>query len=132
MAFYFIAFDSCFSMIQIRDGPNDQGEYFDRPGKLSDYFPDPYPNEQASRVANNGAYPPDLSLIVYARHGREDYIFSLLTGYTEAPAGVTLQEGQHYNPYFPGGAIGMAQSIYNEVTTPFDTFFAYFFTKVRN
>lgn len=100
----------------MRDGPDDKGEYFDRPGKLTDYFPDPYPNEEAARHANNGAYPPDLSLMKLARKGGEDYIFSLLTGFTDAPAGVKLQEGQHYNPYFPGGAIGMAPPIYNGVT----------------
>lgn len=99
---------------QIKDGPNDQGEYFMRPGKLSDYFPSPYPNEEAARAANNGAYPPDLSWIVSARKGGEDYIFALLTGYCDPPAGVNLREGQYYNPYFPGGAIGMAQALYNE------------------
>lgn len=57
--------------IQVRDGPDDKGEYFMRPGKLSDYVPSPYPNEEAARAANNGAYPPDLSLIVNARHGFE-------------------------------------------------------------
>lgn len=99
---------------QIKDGPNDVGEYFMRPGKLSDYFPSPYPNEEAARAANNGAYPPDLSWIVSARKGGEDYIFALLTGYHDPPAGITLREGQYYNPYFPGGAIGMAQALYNE------------------
>lgn len=99
---------------QVKDGPNDQGEYFMRPGKLSDYFPSPYPNEEAARAANNGAYPPDLSWIVSARKGGEDYIFALLTGYCDPPAGITLREGQYYNPYFPGGAIGMAQALYNE------------------
>lgn len=64
----------------VMDGPNDEGEMFERPGKLSDYFPSPYPNEEAARYANNGAYPPDLSLIVKARHGGADYIFALLTG----------------------------------------------------
>lgn len=98
----------------VKDGPNEQGEYFMRPGKLSDYFPSPYPNEEAARAANNGAYPPDLSWIVSARKGGEDYIFALLTGYTEPPAGIVLREGQYYNPYFPGGAIGMAQALYNE------------------
>lgn len=85
-----------------------------RPGKLSDYFPSPYPNEEAARAANNGAYPPDLSWIVSARNGGADYIFALLTGYHDPPAGVVLREGQYYNPYFPGGAIGMAQALYNE------------------
>jgi ubiquinol-cytochrome c reductase cytochrome c1 subunit len=89
-----------------------------RPGKLSDYFPSPYPNEEAARAANNGAYPPDLSYISSARHGGEDYIFALLTGYVDAPAGVVLREGQYFNPYFPGGAISMAQALYNEVSYP--------------
>lgn len=101
--------------IMVRDGPDDNGNYYDRPGKLSDYFPSPYPNEEAARAANNGAYPPDLSYIVSGRKGGEDYIFSLLTGYCDAPAGVQLREGQYFNPYFPGGAIGMAQVLYNEV-----------------
>jgi ubiquinol-cytochrome c reductase cytochrome c1 subunit len=101
----------------VKDGPNEQGEYFMRPGKLSDYFPSPYPNEEAARAANNGAYPPDLSYISSARHGGEDYIFALLTGYVEAPAGVVLREGQYFNPYFPGGAISMAQALYNEVSS---------------
>ncbi|XP_030570808.1 cytochrome c1, heme protein, mitochondrial [Drosophila novamexicana] len=101
--------------ITVRDGPDDSGNYFDRPGKLSDYFPSPYPNEEAARAANNGAYPPDLSYIVSARKGGEDYIFSLLTGYHDPPAGVVLREGQYFNPYFPGGAISMAQVLYNEV-----------------
>ncbi|XP_058807610.1 cytochrome c1, heme protein, mitochondrial [Phymastichus coffea] len=101
--------------VQVKDGPNDVGEYFMRPGKLSDSIPSPYPNEEAARAANNGAYPPDLSYIVNARHGGENYVFSLLTGYCDAPAGVTLREGQNFNPYFPGGAIGMGQVVYDEV-----------------
>lgn len=99
----------------IEDGPNAAGEMFERPGKLSDHFKSPYKNEEEARAANNGALPPDLSYIVLARHGGEDYIFSLLTGYADPPAGVTLMEGQHYNPYFAGGAIGMAQALYNEI-----------------
>ena len=91
----------------VKDGPNDEGEYFDRPGKLSDYLPSPYPNEEAARYANNGAYPPDLSLIVKARHGGADYIFALLTGYKDVPAGIAERETQYYNPYFSGGWIGM-------------------------
>ncbi|KAK0042927.1 cytochrome c1 heme protein mitochondrial [Biomphalaria pfeifferi] len=99
----------------IEDGPNENGDMYERPGKLSDHFPSPYKNEEQARAANNGAYPPDLTYIVPARHGQEDYIFSLLTGYAEPPAGVKLMEGQHYNPYFPGGAIGMAEALYNEI-----------------
>ena len=55
----------------VTDGPNDEGEMFQRPGKLSDHFPSPYENEQKARLANNGALPPDLSYIVLARHGGE-------------------------------------------------------------
>ncbi|XP_037634869.1 cytochrome c1, heme protein, mitochondrial [Sebastes umbrosus] len=101
--------------VEVVDGPDESGEMFTRPGKLSDYFPKPYANPEAARVANNGALPPDLSYIVNARHGGEDYVFSLLTGYCEPPAGVALREGLYYNPYFPGQAIGMAPPIYNEV-----------------
>ncbi|XP_071540701.1 cytochrome c1, heme protein, mitochondrial [Panulirus ornatus] len=100
---------------QIQDGPDDEGQMYERPGKLSDYFPNPYPNDEAARAANNGALPPDLSYITSARHGGENYIFSLLTGYCDPPAGVSLREGLYYNPYFTGGAIGMAQALYNEV-----------------
>jgi len=99
----------------VTDGPDEAGNMFQRPGKLSDYIPSPYPNEEAARAANNGSYPPDLSYITSARHGGEDYIFALLTGYHDAPAGVPLRDGQYYNPYFPGGAISMAQALYNEV-----------------
>ncbi|XP_072288338.1 cytochrome c1, heme protein, mitochondrial [Eucyclogobius newberryi] len=100
---------------EVVDGPDESGEMFTRTGKLSDYFPKPYPNAEAARVANNGALPPDLSYIVNARHGGEDYVFSLLTGYCEPPAGVNVREGLYYNPYFPGQAIGMAPPIYNEI-----------------
>ncbi|KAM9302609.1 cytochrome c1, heme protein, mitochondrial [Morus bassanus] len=101
--------------VEVLDGPDENGEMFTRPGKISDYFPKPYPNPEAARAANNGALPPDLSYIVNARHGGEDYVFSLLTGYCDPPAGVTVREGLHYNPYFPGQAIGMAPPIYNEI-----------------
>src|SRR6218665_3527009 len=87
---------------------------FMRPGKLSDSLPSPYPNEEAARAANNGAYPPDLSYIVLARHGGQDYVFSLLTGYQEKRAGFIFGEGQNFNPFFPGGAISMAQTLFNE------------------
>ncbi|KAL8566331.1 hypothetical protein ACOMHN_050449 [Nucella lapillus] len=101
--------------VQVEDGPDEEGKMFQRPGKLSDKFPDPYANEEAARAANNGAYPPDLSYIVQARHGGEDYVFAVLTGYHDAPEGVTMREGLYYNPYFPGGAIAMAQALYNEI-----------------
>ncbi|VAI74939.1 unnamed protein product [Triticum turgidum subsp. durum] len=97
--------------IEVVDGPNDEGEMFTRPGKLSDRFPQPYPNEQAARFANGGAYPPDLSLITKARHDGQNYVFALLTGYHDPPAGVQIREGLHYNPYFPGGAIAMPKML---------------------
>lgn len=96
---------------EIVDGPNDTGEMFERPGKLSDRIPSPYRNDEEGRLANNGALPPDLSLMVKARHYGVDYIFALLTGYTEAPAGKAMLPGLHYNPYFPGGAIAMGKQL---------------------
>ncbi|KAK0666243.1 3-deoxy-7-phosphoheptulonate synthase [Cercophora samala] len=94
--------------------PNDQGEIEKRPGKLSDYLPAPYPNDEAARFANNGALPPDLSLMVKARHGGCDYIFNLLTGYPdEPPAGAQVGAGLNFNPYFPGTGIAMARVLYD-------------------
>jgi len=89
------------------DGPNDEGEMFERPGILTDAFPSPYPNEEAGRYANGGALPPDLSVYTTAKHEGVDYIFSLLTGYRDPPAGIELRSGLYYNTYFPGGAISM-------------------------
>lgn len=97
--------------IEVEDGPNDEGEMYTRPGKPSDAFPSPYTNEQAARYANGGAYPPDLSLVTKARPNGQNYVFSLLTGYREPPAGVSMREGLHYNPYFPGGAIAMPKML---------------------
>ncbi|MCD9640376.1 hypothetical protein HAX54_025652 [Datura stramonium] len=71
----------------------------------------PYANEAAARFANGGAYPPDLSLITKARHNGQNYVFALLTGYRDPPAGVSIREGLHYNPYFPGGAIAMPKML---------------------
>ncbi|CAG8565295.1 16253_t:CDS:2 [Funneliformis mosseae] len=98
---------------EYKDGPNEIGDYFERPGKLSDYMPRPYPNDEAARAGNGGALPPDLSLMVKARHGGCDYIFALLTGYVDPPAGVEIREGLNYNPYFPGGSIAMARLLYD-------------------
>jgi ubiquinol-cytochrome c reductase cytochrome c1 subunit len=99
----------------VLDGPNEAGEMFERPGKLSDYFPSPYPNDEAAAAANNGAIPPDLSYIALARKGGENYVYHLLTSYCDPPAGIELREGQHFNPYYPGGALAMAPPLYNEV-----------------
>lgn len=95
----------------ITDGPNDDGEMFERPGQLTDHFPAPYPNEQAARVANGGALPPDLSLITKARADGTDYLYSLLVGYEEPPDGAEGPEGAYYNLYFPGHWIGMPQPL---------------------
>lgn len=100
--------------VQIQDGPNDEGQMFERPGRPSDGFRSPFPNEKAARAANNNAYPPDLSVIVKAREGGADYIHALLTGYEDPPAGVTVMEGMHYNKYFPGHQISMAQPLSSE------------------
>lgn len=97
------------------DGPDDEGNMFDRPGKLTDRMPRPYANENQARSANAGALPPDLSLIKKARVGGEDYLFALLTGYREPPHGITLREDMFYNPYFGGGAIGMPQPLHDDM-----------------
>lgn len=91
----------------VMDGPNDEGEMFERPAWPSDPFKSPFANDQASRAANGGAFPPDLSLIVKARPGGADYIYALLTGYQEAPEGHILLAGQHWNAYMPGNVIAM-------------------------
>ncbi|WP_191083530.1 cytochrome c1 [Roseococcus microcysteis] len=92
---------------QITDGPNEDGEMFERPGRLSDRFRRPFPNEQAARAANNGAYPVDLSVITKARAGGANYIHALLTGYVDPPAGVEVMPGMNYNAWFPGHQIAM-------------------------
>jgi ubiquinol-cytochrome c reductase cytochrome b subunit len=96
------------SQYTMTDGPNDEGEMFERPGKPSDRFVSPYPNDNAARYANNGALPPDLSLIAKARVHGPDYIYGILTGYEEAPEGETLAQGQYWNKYMPGHKIAMA------------------------
>ena len=120
----------------IEDGPNEEGEMFERPGRPSDRFPSPFPNPQAAAYANNGAYPPDFSLIakarapergfptfifdvftLYAENG-PDYIYSLLTGYEDPPADKEVPDGAYYNPYFASGtAIAMAPPLFDEMIT---------------
>jgi len=97
---------------EVTDGPNDEGEMFRRPARPSDRFVKPFANENAARAGNNGALPPDLSLMTKARKGGADYLHALLTGYKEEPpAGVKLGEGMSYNVYFPGNQIAMAPPI---------------------
>jgi ubiquinol-cytochrome c reductase cytochrome c1 subunit len=102
---------------EVTDGPNDSGEMFKRPGLASDKFPSPFPNEKAARAANGGAYPLDLSLIAKARAGGPDYLKALLTGYADAPAGVTVGEGLNYNKYFPGHQIAMPKPLNDDQVT---------------
>ena len=97
----------------VMDGPNDEGEMYERQARPTDRFINPFPNEQAARAANGGAYPPDQSLIVKARPGGADYIYALLTGYAEAPDDVELGPNMHYNEYYPGHQIAMANPLFD-------------------
>ena len=118
------------SEYKIKDGPNDQGDMFERPGRAADYFPSPFPNEQAARASNGGAAPPDLSLITKARSYERgfpwfvfdfftqyqeqgpDYVAAILQGFEDTPpAGFKLPEGSYYNKYFPGHAIKMPKPL---------------------
>jgi len=99
----------------VTDGPNDEGEMFEREGRLSDYLPSPFPNAKAAAAANGGAAPPDLSLIAKARKGGPTYIHALLTGYDEPPA--DFPEGANYNTYFPGHQIAMAAPLFEDGVT---------------
>jgi ubiquinol-cytochrome c reductase cytochrome c1 subunit len=90
---------------------DENGEATTRPGTPADRFKSPHANEIAARAANNGALPPDLSVIVKARHDGSNYIYALLTGYADPPAGMTMGAGMNYNKYFPGGQIAMASPL---------------------
>jgi len=92
-------------------GATKQSEMFTRPRRLSDKFVNPFPNIQAATAANGGAYPPDMSVLVKARKGGADYIYSLLLGYEEAPAGYELDDGVYYNKYIPGNKIMMSKPL---------------------
>ena len=99
------------AQFEVTDGPNDEGEMFTRPRRLSDKFVNPFPNIQAATAANGGAYPPDMSVLVKARKGGADYIYSLLLGYEEVPAGYELDDGVYYNKYIPGNKIMMSKPL---------------------
>ncbi|KAJ7453973.1 cytochrome C1 family-domain-containing protein [Mycena galericulata] len=101
--------------VEYQDGPDDQERCSNRPGKLSDYMPPPYANEEAARAGKRGRF---ASRFESHRQGAPrwclyDYIFALLTGYVDPPAGVEVREGMNYNPFFPGGAIGMARVLFD-------------------
>jgi len=100
---------------EVEDGPNDEGEMFLRVALPSDRFVPPFPNDNAARASNNGAYPPDLSLMTKARKNGANYMFAILTGYAdEAPEGVHLMEGMNYHKYFTGNQIAMPQPLYGD------------------
>ena len=124
---------------QVKDGPNDAGEMFERPGRPADRFPGPFPNDQAAAAANGGKAPPDFSVLAKARTFERgfpwfvfdalpftgyseqgvDYIHALLTGYEEPPKGTEVPDGGHYNKYYPGHIIAMPQPISDgQVTYP--------------
>ena len=96
---------------EVLDGPNNDGEMFTRPAKLSDKFVMPYENVKAAQAANGGAYPPDMSVLAKARSGGVDYIYSVLLGYEDPPAGVILDDGVYYNKYMYGNNIKMSQPL---------------------
>ena len=84
---------------EITDGPNSDGEMFTRPGRLSDKLIMPYKNEEEAKAANGGAYPPDMSVLVKARKGGADYVYSVLLGYDQPPSNIQLDDGVYYNKY---------------------------------
>ena len=92
---------------EVTDGPNDDGDMFTRPAKLSDKFVNPYRNDKEAMASNGGAYPPDMSVLVKARSGGANYIYSVLLGYEDPPSGVSLDDGVYYNKYMYGNAIKM-------------------------
>ncbi len=126
---------------QVTDGPDDNGEMFTRPGKPSDHFVSPFPNEKAAAAANGGAVPPDLSVMAKARAVERaeawymepfdwiydlftvyqeqgpDYIHALMTGYTDPPAGFKVLEGMYYNTIFPGHQIHMPPPLSDGLVT---------------
>jgi ubiquinol-cytochrome c reductase cytochrome c1 subunit len=114
---------------KVKDGPNEQGEMFERAGRPADRWPSPHANEQAARAANGGALPPDFSVLAKARNyergfptfvfdiftqyaeGGPDYIAAVLKGYEEPPKGTTLLAGQYWNKYMPGNLIAMPKPL---------------------
>jgi len=92
---------------EVAGEPDEYGDDTVRAALPQDVFPAPYANENAARASFGGALPPDLSLIVKARHDGANYLYSLITGYSDAPADHEVTEGKFYNAYFKGGQISM-------------------------
>ncbi len=99
------------SNFTVPQGLDDSGQPKEGPATPASQFRSPFPNERAARAANNGAYPPDLSLIVNGREHGADYIHGLLTGYVEPPAGFPMQDGMAYNKMYPGHQIAMPKPL---------------------
>ena len=99
---------------EVQDGPNDDGEMFMRPGIPADRMPAPYANDNAARAGNNGALPPDLSLIAKARPNGPNYLYSLLSSYGNAPNDKEVPDGMYYNAAYPGHLIAMPQPLYGD------------------
>ena len=102
------------SEFTVIDGPNDEGEMFERDARPADRFVSPYLNDNEARANNNGAYPPDLSVITKAKKDGANYIYNLLLGYKDPPADMEVGEGMYYNIYMEGNQIAMPQPIYDE------------------
>ena len=98
----------------VMDSPNDEGEMFERSAKPADRFVNPYLNDNEARANNNGAYPPDLSVITKAKKYGEDYIYNLLLGYEEPPSNLEVGDGMYYNIWMDGKQIAMPEPIYDE------------------
>ena len=105
------------SNFEVTDGPNNDGEMFARPAKLSDKFVMPYANDQEAKLSNGGAYPPDMSVLVKARAGGADYIYSVILGYEDPPEGMKLDDGVYYNKYMYGNKIKMPPQLYDDLVT---------------
>ena len=99
---------------EVQDGPNDDGEMFMRPAIPADRMPSPYANDNAARAGNNGALPPDLSLIAKARPNGPNYLYSLLSSYENAPNDKEVPDGMYYNAAYPGRLIAMPQPLYGD------------------
>ena len=99
---------------EIEDGPDEEGEMFFRSARPSDHFVSPFPNDQAARASNNGALPPELSLMAEARTGGADYLYALLTGYVDPPEDLELPDGMSFNTYFPSQQIAMPQPLFED------------------
>lgn len=102
---------------KVMDGPDSDGEMFERPAEPKDRIVKPFPNDNAARAANNGALPPDLSLMTKARHDGPNYVYSILTGYADAPEGVVMADGMNFNHYFPGQQIAMPPPLSDDQVT---------------